>query len=476
MAQVAEACDLAVRACAGTSLADEAGSIRDRLAGPLRVAVAGRIKAGKSTLVNALVGERLAATDAGECTRLVTTYRFDPGYVVQAVEQSGGSRPLRFRRDDGALRIELDDTDLDTLAGIDIGWPTRSLAEIVLIDTPGLASLDDRTSRRTQDFLDLDASGGSGADAVIYLMRHLHVADAAFLGAFMDRSVSGASPVNALAVLSRADEVGACRADALDSAARIAARYADEPRLRNLVSAVVPVAGLLAETALTLREDEVASLRLLASMPADERVALCRSVDDLCDVALSPLTAEIRRDLLGRFGLYGLRVAIDQLAAEPTTTASDLSRALLDRSGLAALQGLLRDRFGSTGRLLQARSAVRGLRRLIGRLAEFDPAAATPLARRLDEIEAGGDFGRLTAAHLAMSGAAALGDDERAEVTRILLAADPLATLAALDTADLLASIESWRERGGGAFADSALVAVCDAMARTYEAAFASRY
>ena len=43
--------------------------------GPLRVAIAGKIKAGKSTLLNALLGEELAPTDAGECTRIVTWYQ-----------------------------------------------------------------------------------------------------------------------------------------------------------------------------------------------------------------------------------------------------------------------------------------------------------------------------------------------------------------------------------------------------------------
>ena len=46
-----------------------------RLTGPLRLAIAGKIKAGKSTLLNALVGEELAPTDAGECTRIVTWYQ-----------------------------------------------------------------------------------------------------------------------------------------------------------------------------------------------------------------------------------------------------------------------------------------------------------------------------------------------------------------------------------------------------------------
>ena len=52
----------------------------------------------------------------------------------------------------------------------------------------------------------------------MYLMRHLHRSDVEFLEAFMDRSVTHASPINAIVVLSRADEIGAARLDALDSA------------------------------------------------------------------------------------------------------------------------------------------------------------------------------------------------------------------------------------------------------------------
>ncbi|MDF2492354.1 MAG: GTP-binding protein [Microbacterium sp.] len=46
-----------------------------RLREPVRIAIAGMVKAGKSTLLNALIGEQIAPTDAGECTRTVIWYR-----------------------------------------------------------------------------------------------------------------------------------------------------------------------------------------------------------------------------------------------------------------------------------------------------------------------------------------------------------------------------------------------------------------
>ncbi|HUG29027.1 MAG TPA: dynamin family protein, partial [Candidatus Limnocylindria bacterium] len=203
----------------GTDQEEAVVTAMRRLDEPLRVAIAGRVKAGKSTLLNALVGERLAATDAGECTRIVTWYRHALGYRVVAALRPSGSRELAFRRQEGMLDIDLGDVQLDAIERIEVGWPSQKLGELTLIDTPGLASASEATSARTtRALLDDEADGPGEADAVLYLMRHLHRSDVQFLEAFMDRSIAHASPINAVVVLSRADEIGAARPDALDSA------------------------------------------------------------------------------------------------------------------------------------------------------------------------------------------------------------------------------------------------------------------
>ena len=77
---------------AGTADAARMRALADRLGGPLRVAIAGRVKAGKSTLLNALVADRLAPTDAGECTRIVTWYADGHTYRVGADLLTGATR------------------------------------------------------------------------------------------------------------------------------------------------------------------------------------------------------------------------------------------------------------------------------------------------------------------------------------------------------------------------------------------------
>ena len=450
-----------------------------RMDEPLRVAIAGRVKAGKSTLLNALVGERLAATDAGECTRIVTWYRHALGYRVTADLRPTGSEELAFRREDGELHIDLDGRPLDSIERIEVGWPSQKLADLTLIDTPGLASADERNAQRTaQALLDRGADGPGDADAVLYLMRHLHHTDSQFLEAFMDRSIAQASPVNAVVVLSRADEIGAARPDALDSARTIAARYAGNQRVRELASGVVPVAGLLAETGATLRQEQFEWLREVARVDEPRRAELLRSVDRFRDPELSPLAEEIREELLERLGLYGLRLSIRLIADGEVRTATDLSAALLEHSGIRELQRVLSEQYTARAQALKARSALAALRVIGLELDRRGVRDAADLVQAVDRLEASSQaLALLRLLHLVLSGQVALEPDERAEIDRLCGSGGGAAERVGLAKgspssevrAAAIAAIERWRSRAGNPLSDRQTIEAAEIVSRAYE-------
>ncbi len=330
----------------------------DRLNGPLRVAIAGKIKAGKSTLLNALVGEELAPTDAGECTRIITWYQEGVTYKVVA-ESHGKIIDLPFTRDESAIEVDLGDLVAQETSRIIISWPSSALHTITLIDTPGLASLSTDLSERTIAFLTPGEEQAAQADAVLYLMRHVHSEDIHFLEAFHDNAVSQATPVNAIGILSRADEVGGGRLDSLESAKKIAERYKKDQKLRRLCQTVLPVAGLLAQTGCSLREAEFRALLILANAPKSETDLLLLSVDRFAH-APSPvdLPIEARRHLLSRLGLFGVRLSIALIHHKIVRNASQLSTELVKRSGLIELQEMLAMQFSSRNEILKARTAL----------------------------------------------------------------------------------------------------------------------
>jgi len=336
-------------------------AVRERLDEPLRVAVAGRVKAGKSTLLNALVGERLAPTDAGECTRVVTWYQDGHTYQVVAVPKQGEPRQLRFTRDDGVIDIDLGGLSAAEVAQLVVTWPARALRTVTLIDTPGIGSLSEQNAQLTWGLLVPDDEE-TPADAVVYLLRHLHANDIEFLRAFHDTEVSRPSPVNAIGVLSRADEIGVGRIDSMASARRIATRLGTDANVRRLVQSVVPVAGLLAETAVTLTEIEVGQLRRVADLPVRQAEELLLSADRFAQTMPElGLTSIEREALLARFGVFGVRLASTLLRREVAATATELSRELADRSGLNNLREIIESLFFERRDVLKSRSALLAL-------------------------------------------------------------------------------------------------------------------
>lgn len=407
------------RAARTAELRDRLDEIKNRLTGPLRLAIAGKVKAGKSTLLNALLGEELAPTDAGECTRIVTWYAVSdrPHATLFPVEGKPRERP--YQRGGGALEVDLGGLTPAEVDHLEIGWPTSRLRDLTLLDTPGIASISADVSARTQQVLAADDGRVPVADAILYLLRHTHSSDIRFLESFHDDELAHGTPMNAIGVLSRADEIGSCRLDSMEVAERVARRYAAEPRLHRLCPVIVPVNGLLGHTATTLREAEFALLATIARAPAEEVAELLLTADRFTTTPSSlPVTELERSHLLERLGLYGVRLSVELLRTGAATDSAELSAELTERSGLNQLRAILLRQFEARSRVLKAYSAVAALTDLL-RSGDFDDVSE--LQALVEEISAGAhEFQEIRLLSELRSGGITLKPERQEQLDRLL--------------------------------------------------------
>jgi hypothetical protein len=449
---------------------------RERLGEPLRVAIAGMVKAGKSTLLNAIIGEEIAPTDAGECTKVITWFRYGRTPRITMHLQDGEARSLPVRRIEGRLRIDLGDTAPAQVGRVEVEWPSRRLVDVTLIDTPGIGSLSTEVSAKAAAFLAPEASA-SAADAIIYLTRHMHSADLGFLSAFHDPAVARSRTVNAIAVLSRADEIGGGRIDALLSARGIAERYRTDGTVRSLALDVVPVAGLLAQSARTLRESEFDALRRISALGRIARDRMLVSADRFVRAdAPIEVPPQVRRELLERFGVFGIRMATVSIRAGHDD-ASALADELYRRSGLDELVRLVGGQFRARADVLKASSALASLRGLI---AERPLGAASLITSAIERLEANAhELRELTV--LAAARTTGLGlPREQAEEAEQLIGGSGTGLARRLGLAETAApeelhraaadALRRWRALAGSPLLDRSAAEACDVVTRTCEA------
>jgi hypothetical protein len=425
---------------AGQATVEAGGLVRQigsRLSEPLRVAIAGRLKAGKSTLVNALIGRRVAPTAVGECTRVVTRFRYGTADRVDVVTRDGQRRSLPLD-DEGMIPQRLG-VPAGRVAYVDVTLTSERLRDLTVVDTPGLASADTRVSRRAEEAVgvsaapfdaDIDADSASevaAAEAVIYVFTQaVRADDVRALQAFRDASARLAStPINALGVFGKADTLVAGTADPWPVAVPLAERQAT--LLARTVSDVVPVAGLLAETARAgrLTGADRDTLQKLAELPADQ-VRLMLASADLFRTRAAPVPAEQKERLLTLLDLYGIGFAIAQLAAEPTLSTGELVRRLGDASGFPRLRHTIEETFRWRSDAIKAGWALSRLERLAGR--SRDDRDRTLLRDGVERLLRDPAYHRLRlldAAQRVATGAVPLPTEWEQELTRLATSEDP---------------------------------------------------
>ena len=461
---------------------NELDRIAGRLNQPIRIALAGTLKAGKSTLVNALVGEAIAPTDATEATRIVTWFRHGPTPKVTA-NHVGGRRsnvPIaRGLNNWAGLTFDFGSLDADDVVDLDVEWPAAELINATIIDTPGTSSLSRDVSERTLRLL-VPEDGVPRVDAVVFLLRTLNAADIALLKQIGELVGGSSGALGVIGVASRADEIGAGRLDAMLSAKDVAKRFTEELDRTGICQAVVPVSGLLALTARTLRQSEFAALEKLAAVDPAQLNKAMLSVDRFVreDIDL-PVDAATRAALLARFGMFGVRISIAVLRSGVTDSVG-LADALLERSGLVSLRDVIDQQFAQRSESLKAHTALLSLRRFV----EAHPIAATPyVVADIDPLLADTHaFEELRLLSQLRSRPTTLTDDEMASLRRVIggSGTDAASRLGLTPEAPYdgpraaFAAAQRWRRRAEHPLNDPFTTRACGAAVRSAEALVAS--
>ena len=173
-------------------------ALRDRVTRPLTLAVLGEVKAGKSTLVNALVGTDVAPTDVLEATQWVMEVRNGPEphaflRFVDGSTQEGTPHEIH----DLLFSQRHNPEFVSRCVEVVVTLPQQTLTHLHLIDTPGLATVTEQAAARTRRHL-------AHVDAVLWVLNANHLGQVDVTDELADVARMG-KPI--FAVVNRVDEV-----------------------------------------------------------------------------------------------------------------------------------------------------------------------------------------------------------------------------------------------------------------------------
>ncbi len=134
-------------------LAEEARRWAERVReGRFFVACLGQFKRGKSTLINALLGEPLLPVGVAPVTSVVTVVRQGPRGA--RVRQGDGWRPLQVESLADFVSESKNPENRLGVTGVEVFAPSTLLSQgLCLVDTPGLGSVFEGNTRETRSFV-----------------------------------------------------------------------------------------------------------------------------------------------------------------------------------------------------------------------------------------------------------------------------------------------------------------------------------
>lgn len=374
---------------------------------PFTLAVVGQMRAGKSSLLNALVGTDLAVVDVNETTATINLFKYGQGDKTKRFCVNWKDRPAE----------EFDLKEIRRWVGVsDEAAATNSLEFFAdseylrtanIVDTPGTRSAIQDHTDALNAFLAKKRDGetrrlGGDADAILYVVPPVaRESDEDLLRDFESTTrLPGSSPYNSMAVVHKWETLEADdpHAEALRKAERIA------KAMVGLVSVVIPVSAPLGNAA----EKFDASfwkivMNLAANTPAQVLDDMVLDEQDFKDAfPKCSVSAQDRRELRFKFHLPWpcLKFIIQTARNKSPGNCDELRQIIRQISGLQQLRDELQTRFFARSEVIKIFSVLSKardscgiadikLRNLKTRLAGILQNAATSQAALAERIQRG---------------------------------------------------------------------------------------
>lgn len=223
---------------------------------PFRIAVFGYMKRGKSSIINALVGKKLAVTGTEETTATVNHITYGTGSACEEFSACWkNSQPQRYplaRLKEWSGKGQDVEQMVAGVNHLEFYSDAPLVSQMNIIDTPGIGAAVDFHEAVAQQFL-----CGGNTDALLYVFGHVgREEDVQALEKFRQMGLQGYETYNCVGVMHLWDDLywNASAGASADEALATVAEHVETLRSQfsHLLSEVVPVSapiGLLAAVA-----------------------------------------------------------------------------------------------------------------------------------------------------------------------------------------------------------------------------------
>lgn len=355
---------------------------------PCVLAVAGKVKAGKSSFLNALLGGDFAMVGTTETTATINYFRYPkPDEVLDP------NRPVIVHWNDGRPPELQSHEFLDSLQGhspevldraekihhLEYVLKHETLKHITLVDTPGFGSIEETHEQRTGNYFNPERVANlrkkqeevsneltETADAVLYVsMRVPDMGTKTFFGEY----VPNITPLNALGVMTKIDNEYNATPEIITNMCHDLTSC-----FKKLLSTVVPVSAGIFHTVIKMQQNDNYRLKWL-----QEHLRQIPQIDfeKRFNASETFLQEEGAYDRL--FSKYGLSYAIRKEMVDDlpwmvffniakSLYYKDLNEAiqyLMDYSGMEKVKNILEKQFFSRSRAIRCSRIVKDIQRIL---------------------------------------------------------------------------------------------------------------